>query len=64
MNIGNIIRGMEIIRRHTGDDEYCVGAEHDILYCGGENLPLTADERAEMDRIGWFISENSWACFT
>jgi hypothetical protein len=29
---------------------------------GGADLPITPEDRAELDALGWFISEDAWSC--
>lgn len=64
MTITNIIAGLQIIARHT-DDPHCVCAEYDELLGGSSNLPLTPEERTEMERLGWRIDgqTDSWSAF-
>lgn len=63
MKIGNIIEGMQIVSRHTGASEYCVSAEHDQIWCGAYDLPLTTEEKARMEELGWFEADDSWSAF-
>lgn len=67
MNIKKAIRGMQIISKYVSEEDPCLMcSEHDIFYCGGGNLPVSEEDRQELDQLGWFISEDcdSWAFFT
>lgn len=59
-----IIEGLQILEKHD-PDTYGVCAEHDIVYGGHGELPLTDEERKRMDDLGWFIDSDSgsWACY-
>lgn len=64
MKLADIIEGMQIVAKHAGDDQYCVQAEHDQLYCGSSDLPLSDEEKARMKQLGWMDGDGSWSCFT
>ena len=66
MQIGRLIEGLQIIARHVGDDAFSVDAEHDILYAGGTELPLTETEKARMTELGCFEDDDveRWAAYT
>lgn len=63
MTLGNMIEGMQIVAKHAGSDVYCVQAKHNQMWCGGFDLPLSAQEKARMLELGWFEAEDSWSCF-
>ncbi len=63
MTLGKIIEGIQIIARHAQSDDYCVQAEHDQIWCGGYDLPLTDDEKKRMEELGWFEADGSWSAF-
>lgn len=63
MKILEIIEGMQIIAKHT-KDQFCVQAEHDELFCGDSELPLSDEEKARMKELGWMDHDGSWSCFT
>lgn len=63
MTLGKIIEGMQIIARHAKADSYCVQAEHDQIWCGAYDLPLSDDEKKRMEDLGWFEAEDSWSAF-
>lgn len=58
----SLITALEIITRH--DSGASVYAEHDQIWVGDSDLPLTPDERAVLDGLGWFEDEDSWTHFT
>ena len=47
MKLVDIIEGMQIIAKYatTERDAFCVQAEHDQIYCGSYDLPLTKEEK-------------------
>lgn len=66
MTNSKILRGLEIIGKHLKKDDYDIHPEHDILYAGDyERLrkKLTEEEFEELLALGWFKSDDSWACF-
>jgi hypothetical protein len=63
MTLGKMIEGMQIVAKHAGADVYCVQAEHDQIWCGAYDLPLSEEERTRMTELGWFEAEDSWSCF-
>lgn len=63
MKLANIIEGMQIIAKHT-KDQYCVQGEHDQIYCGEFDLPLSEEEKKRMSELGWFEDNESWSCYT
>jgi hypothetical protein len=63
VTLEKIIEGMQIIARHTKPDAYCVQAEHDQIWCGAYDLPLTSEEKSRMEELGWFEAEDSWSAF-
>ncbi len=63
MKLANIIEGMQIIAKYT-KNEYCVHAEHDQMWCGEYDLPLSEEDSNHMNRLGWFKSDEGWSCFT
>jgi hypothetical protein len=63
MTLDNIIEGMQIVQRHSAPGTYCVAAEHDQIWCGAYDLPLTDDENKRMIELGWFKADDSWSAF-
>lgn len=57
------IRGVAIIGKYVNPEKYGVAAEHDQIWFGKADLPLTQEEVKELEDLGWFISEDSWSCF-
>ncbi|MDX7953927.1 hypothetical protein P7D22_22490 [Lichenihabitans sp. Uapishka_5] len=72
MKLSSFVRGLEIMRTHyTDSDGYRLGAEHDQIHLFASDLPLTEEEMAELDALGWFQPEADdhdpeagWSCFT
>lgn len=65
MKFGNFADGVAILAKYQTDrDEHCICARHDQLFVCSDALPLSAEDKAEMERLGWFEDEESWACFT
>ena len=64
MRLADILEGMQIIAKYAGDDQYCVQAEHDELFCGSTDLPLTEEDKKRMKDLGWMDHDGSWSCFT
>jgi hypothetical protein len=59
--IERLKEGLEIIMRY--DTLGLAHAEHDQLWAGDENSVenMTDKDKETMDRLGWFISEESWS---
>lgn len=64
MKLGNIVEGMKIIAAYASPDAYCVQAEHDRVWCGSADLPLSSAEKVRMEELGWFVADDSWSFFT
>jgi hypothetical protein len=66
VTIGKIIAGLTIIAKYTGKGDFPCAAEHDIFYAGPSDLAMSDEDRAELERLGWFIDKesDSWAAFT
>ena len=60
--MNKLLEGLKIIEKY--DLDFCACAEHDIIYAGGGDLPITTEDKIKLDELGWFTSEDSWACFT
>ena len=59
MTKDNFVRGVNLISKYTGESP-AVG--NDILWFGSyDDVP--DDVRIELESLGWFISEDSWACY-
>ena len=64
MKFGNLFMGVSILAKYQDPEGDVVCAVHDKLMCCWAALPLTPDDKAEMERLGWFVDEESWACWT
>ena len=61
--MNRILEGLKIIEKYEPDFDTC--AEHDTIYAGSYNPgKMTKEEMAEMEKLGWFESEDSWQHFT
>lgn len=63
MKLADAIEGMQIIAKYT-QDQYCLQGEHDQVFCGDYNLPLTPEERGRLEELGWFEEAGSWSFYT
>ncbi len=64
MKFGRFAKGVAILAKYEDPEAFSVSATHDQLFCCSYELPLTPEDRAEMERLGWFKAEESWAAFT
>lgn len=63
MRLADAIEGMLIIAKYT-NDQFCLQGEHDQVFCGSYDLPLSDQEKKRMEELGWFEECDSWAFFT
>lgn len=79
MQTANIIEGLQILYGYVGSDEYCIGAEHDIIYFFSTEKPVKEIDLLRLVIMGWFQEdadigdrdfevgdydpEESWACY-
>lgn len=59
MQLGNFIDGLNIIRKYEADDAYSIRAEHDQFWVSGADLALSAEDKAEIERLGWWIDPDA-----
>lgn len=75
MRIRDFIAGLEILKPYYGDNDYQLGAEHDIIYLYPTERPLTPEDVKRMRELGWFqeghseepdyySQDESWSAFT
>ena len=66
MKFGNLVDGLLILGRYADPEEYNIGAEHDQMFIGSTDYPLTDEEKSEMRRLGFFEHEEGecWSCWT
>ena len=63
MDAANLKRALEIFEKYERDSS--VRTEHDQLWCGpDEDVEMSAEDKAELEELGWFINEGSWSHFT
>ena len=58
----NILEGLKIIEKYDASSDFC--AEHDQVFCGSYDLPMTDEDKEKMDELGWFEDDDSWSHFT
>lgn len=73
MKLGELMRGIEILRPHyTDPDGYHMGCEHDQFYMYQTDTQLSEAEAAEMFKLGWFqeggeenvyTTDDGWSAF-
>ena len=63
--IRSIIRGLEILEKHTDPTKHLICAEHDQIWAGGDPSLYSENERTELEAIGWFVDDEapSWSHF-
>lgn len=61
MTLGNLLEGMQIVAKYEKPGAYCVSAEHDQIWCGAYDLPLSDEDKKRMEELGWFEAEDSWS---
>ena len=71
MKFGPFKEGIDILAKYIdADDISAMCAQHDILYVGGELLTdyahgvISEEDVTRLKELGWFIDEESWACYT
>jgi hypothetical protein len=64
VKVQDIIDGIEILRK-TEDSEYCVDAEHDQIWAGGDR-EVSEEDRAKLLQMGWWFDTeiDRWSAFT
>lgn len=58
MTLANLKRGIEIVARYVGEDETLSGAEHDVIFLASSQLALSDDDRVELIRLGFRLSDH------
>lgn len=53
MKISDCIGGLQVLQPYY-DNEYNVGAEHDVFYAYATQRPLTPEDVQKMVNFGWF----------
>ena len=63
--------GIDILAKYIDPEDLCATcAQHDIFYVGGELLTdyangvISEEDATRLKELGWFIDEESWACYT
>ena len=65
MNIPKLAEAAAILSKYAGDTAFGVQAEHDEIWMGDDEWPLTEAEKVRMEELG-FSSQSGmgWHCFT
>lgn len=58
-----IIEGMQILIKYCDPDSHDCAAEHDEIYFGGEDLPITEEDKAQLEKLGWHLGDVGWMRF-
>ena len=59
-----IMGGLAIIARNTSDEQgEFLRVDHDQVWAGYDDGSMTADDRAELKRLGWFFDNDGWSHF-
>jgi len=59
MNVTNIIKGLEVIQKSKPESEsdYHFRAEHDTIYVGSLEWPMSEEDRKIMAELGWHANK-------
>lgn len=57
MTLDEMRRGIEIFQKYLSKDEHLDGADHDVIFFAGRDLPLSDEDRAELESLGFLLSE-------
>ena len=66
MKLSNFIEGLNILKPHWLENEYVLGADHDIIYLLPTSTPLSDTEIEQLTALGFFNPEEEpegWAAF-
>ena len=67
MTVKNIIDGLLLIELSRPNDKsgYHVRAEHDVIYAGSLEWPMSDNDKKKMADLGWAADEDvdGWRCF-
>lgn len=62
--IGDFIKGLQITYKDKMSEKYCIQAEHDIIYVGGEDIKEGSTEGKKLEELGFHMNDECWAYFT
>lgn len=56
-SIHNVVEGLKLLAKYSGDAELeqVAGADHDVIYGGGEPVKWSEEDRATMKKLGWHL---------
>lgn len=57
--------GIEILDKYAEDDSHKhVYAQHEKIWAGPADAEVvSAEDKARLEELGWFVDEESWCCF-
>lgn len=59
--IDKVITGLLIVSKYSGE----VDAQHDVIYAGEYDKPVSAEDAAALRRLGWEeYDDNAWMFYT
>jgi hypothetical protein len=64
MKWGNFKKGIDILDKYNDDEDYAISAVHDKLLAGPEADQVSEEDAAQLKKLGWFVDEESWGCWT
>jgi hypothetical protein len=61
--VSDVIQGLQIIQKYCRQDVHLNGAEHDVIYAPDLDQPMTEEDAAQMDALGWHLDDGAevWA---
>jgi hypothetical protein len=59
---GKFIQGVAILGKYLDPNGFDIAANRDLFFMGGEDLPLTPEDRQALLDLDWYIEEESWTC--
>lgn len=59
----DIIEGMLIVTKYDKPRQHGVWAEHDQIYCGSFDLPVSDEDRTRLSELGWKEEDGVWSCW-
>lgn len=66
MTVTNIIAGLQLIQKSKPkkESDYHFRAEHDLIYVGSLEWPMSDKDKEKMEDLGWDSDEEAdcWRC--
>ena len=63
----SFLEGIDILRKYIPKEEmdgFDIAAEHDKLWFISAEWVTDKKDIKRLEELGWFIDEDSWACYT